>query len=322
MCTAITYKTKNSYFGRNLDLEYSYDEKVVVTPRNYKFKFRKTKDIKNHYAIIGMATVADNYPLYYDGANEFGLAMAGLNFPDNAHYFDVKNGKENICPFEFIPWILSSCKTVCEAEKLLLITNLCNINFSDDFPLSPLHFIISDKEKSITVESTKDGLKIYENKVGVLTNNPTFDYHITRLCDFMNLTNVEIRNNFENIEMAPYSKGMGAIGLPGDFSSSSRFVKACFVKFNSICGKSEEESVSQFFRILNSVAMPKGCVKIDDKYEITLYSSCINQNEGIYYYTTYENSTVNAVDMKKCNLDSDVLCTYQLKNKLKFNIQN
>lgn len=322
MCTAITYKTKNSYFGRNLDLEYSYDEKVVVTPRNYKFKFRKTKDIKNHYAIIGMATVADNYPLYYDGANEFGLAMAGLNFPQNAHYFDVKNGKENICPFEFIPWILSSCKTVCEAEKLLLKTNLCNINFSNDFPLSPLHFIISDKEKSITVESTKEGLKIYENKVGVLTNNPTFDYHMTRLCDFMNLTNDEIRNNFENIEMVPYSKGMGAIGLPGDFSSSSRFVKACFVKLNSTGGKSEEESVSQFFRILNSVAMPKGCVKIDDKYEITLYSSCINQNEGIYYYTTYENSTVNAVDMKKCDLNSDVLCTYQLKNKLKFNIQN
>ena len=322
MCTAITYKTKDSYFGRNLDLEYSYDEKIVVTPRNYKFKFRKTEDIQNHYAIIGVATVIDNYPLYYDGANEFGLSMAGLNFPNNAHYFDIKEDKENICPFEFIPWILSCCKTVCEAEKLISKTNLCNINFSDNLPLSPLHWIIADKEKAITVESTKEGLKIYKNRVGVLTNNPTFDYHMTRLCDFLSLSNGEIKNNFENLDIIPYSKGMGALGLPGDFSSSSRFIKATFVKLNSASGENEEESVNEFFHILNSVSMPKGSVKTGDKYEITVYTSCINQDKGIYYYTTYENSTINAVDMNRCNLNSDKLFLYELERNYNINMQN
>lgn len=322
MCTAISFKTKNSYFGRTLDLEYSNDEKVVVTPRNYTFNFRYMGKMKSHYAIIGMATVVDNYPLYYDGANEHGLCMAGLNFPENAHYFDEKEGKDNITPFEFIPWILSNCKNICEAEKLLCKVNLCNVKFNDYFPLSPLHFIITDKEKSITVESVKNGLKIYENKVGVLTNNPTFEYHMMRLCDFMHLTSDEIKNNFENLGILPYSKGMGAIGLPGDFSSSSRFIKACFVRLNSASGESEEESVSQFFHILGSVSMPRGSVKLGNKYEITVYTSCINQNEGIYYYTTYENSMVNAVDMKKCNLNSDTLYLYELKNNLKINKQN
>ena len=96
MCTAVTYKTKDSYFGRNLDLEYSYKETVTITPRNYPFKFRKVGDNNKHFAIIGMAYVSDNYPLYYDAINEKGLGMAGLNFPSNAHYFDVKEGLNNI----------------------------------------------------------------------------------------------------------------------------------------------------------------------------------------------------------------------------------
>ena len=96
MCTAITYKTKDNYFGRNLDLEYGYNETVTVTPRNYKFLFSNKMEIKQHFAIIGIATVVSNYPLYYDAANEYGLAMAGLNFPDNAYYSGVQKGKDNI----------------------------------------------------------------------------------------------------------------------------------------------------------------------------------------------------------------------------------
>ena len=323
MCTAITLKTKDSYFGRTLDLEYSYDEKVVVTPRNYEFEFRKIKNIKSHFAIVGMAIVRENYPLYYDAVNEHGLSVAGLNFPSNTHYFDVKNNKDNICPFEFIPWVLSNCRNIIDAKQLLLKTNLCNINFSDDLPLSPLHFIIADKEKSIVVESVKDGLKIYDNKIGVLTNNPDFNYHMTRLSDFANVSNVKTENCFKNIDIIPYSKGMGAIGLPGDFSSSSRFIKAAFVKNNSVCEKNEAASISQFFHILDSVSMPKGSVKVSgDTYEITVYTSCVNQNKGIYYYTTYENRTINAIDMHRCNLNSSELFIFPLLKNQVINMQN
>mgnify|MGYP003293685453 CR=1 FL=1 len=178
MCTAITYKTKDHYFGRTLDLEYTYEEQVTVTPRNYVFSFRMKDAVKSHYAIIGMATVADNYPLYYEAVNECGLSMAGLNFPGNAHYFPTEEEKDNIAPFELIPWILSQCKTVAEARVLLKRMNLYEINFSEEFPLSPLHWMIADKEGAITVESMADGLHIYENPVKVLANNPVFPYHL------------------------------------------------------------------------------------------------------------------------------------------------
>ncbi len=314
MCTAITYNTKNHYFGRNLDLEYSYKETVTITPRNYPFKFRKVNSLNNHYAIIGMAYVADNYPLYYDAINEKGLGMAGLNFPENAYYEKEQDNKDNIAPFEFIPWILSQCSNIEEVKELLQKINIANINFSDELPASPLHWIIADKEKSITVESLKEGLKIYDNPVGVLTNNPTFDIHMFNLNNYMSLSTEQPINNFSHkLNFNIYSRGMGAIGLPGDLSSASRFVKATFTKMNSISGTSESESISQFFHILGSVYQQRGCVHMgNDKYEITIYSSCCNMDKGIYYYTTYENSQITGIDMYKEDLNSQELINYDL----------
>ena len=314
MCTAITYNTKDHYFGRNLDLEYSYKETVTITPRNYEFKFRKVEDVKNHYAIIGMAYVANNFPLYYDAINEKGLGMAGLNFPGNAYYNEIENEKNNIAPFEFIPYVLSQCSNIEETKKLLQNINIAKINFSDELPASPLHWIIADKESSITVESVKDGLKIYDNPVGVLTNNPTFDIHMFNLNNYMNLSTEPPVNNFsKKLNLETYSRGMGAMGLPGDLSSLSRFVKTTFTKMNSKSGDSESESISQFFHILYSVYQQRGCVHMgENNYEITIYSSCCNMDKGIYYYTTYENNQITGIDMNKENLDSNNLINFDL----------
>lgn len=313
MCTAITFKMKNAYFGRNLDIERSYNECVTITPRNFALKFRMKDMIKKHYAIIGMATVIDNYPLYFDATNEFGLSMAGLNFPDNAVYFPPETNKDNITSFEFIPWILSQCKNLDEARVLLARINLCNINFSENLPLSPLHWIIADKCCAITVESVKEGLGIYDNPVGVLTNNPPFYYHMTHLCNYINITPNEPENRFGSVSLMPYSRGMGGIGLPGDLSSSSRFVRAAFIKLNSICESDENSSISQFFHILSSVSMLRGAARIaKDECEITEYTSCVNMDKGIYYYNTYENNCICAVDMYKCNLNDKTLYTYPL----------
>lgn len=94
----------------------------------------------------------------------------------------------------------------------------------------------------------------------------------------------------DELVLNPYSRGMGGMGLPGDLSSQSRFVRVSFVKMNSLSGDSEEESVSQFFHILGSVDQQRGCCKLgEDKYEITLYTSCCNTDKGIYYYNTYDN---------------------------------
>lgn len=324
MCTAVTYLTKDFYFGRTLDIEYHFSEAVTITPRNFSFEFKKEDSINNHYALLGMATVTENFPLYYDATNEKGLSMAALSFPDNACYLEYKDNYINLAPFEFIPFILSNCQTVKEAMDYLCKINLVNIPFSQKLPLSPLHWLIADKNSAITIEPLKDGLKIFKNPIGVLTNNPPFDIQLFNLNNYMHLSRKNPKNSFSaSLLLDAYSRGMGALGLPGDLSSPSRFVKAAFTKENSVSKDTESESISQFFHILGSVCQQRGAVLTESgEYEITYYTSCINTDKGIYYYTTYENSQISAVDMHKENLDSSELISYPIITNQQIYLQN
>ena len=324
MCTAATYKTKDFYFGRTLDYEYSYCEEVTVTPRNYPFRFRNMGTKDTHYAMIGMAFVQEDYPLYYDAVNEKGLGMAGLNFVGNAAYHEAVPDKDNVAVFEFIPWVLSQCATVAEARRLIERINLTGEPFNTHLPAASLHWLIADREEAITVESMQDGIHIHDNPVGVLTNNPPFDQQMFRLKDFMHLSRKDPENRFaKGLDLTRYSRGMGALGLPGDLSSQSRFVRVAFVKMNSVSGDSEEASVSQFFHILGSVDQQRGCCDVgDEEYEITIYTSCCNADKGIYYYTTYENQQITAVDMHRENLDGSALARYPLITGQQIRFQN
>lgn len=313
MCTAVTYQTRDCYFGRTLDYEFSYGEGVTVTPRHYPFRFRYVDSMDCHFAMIGMAHVVDEYPLYYDAVNECGLGMAGLNFVGNAVYQEPEQDKDNVVQFEFVPWILGQCESVEDVRCLLKRINLVGDAFNDKYPVSELHWIISDRKEAITVESVQEGLRVYDNPVGVLTNNPPFDEQMFQLNNYMQLSVKAPQNNFcKHLPLHAYSRGMGALGLPGDLSSVSRFVRASFVKTNSVSGESESESVSQFFHILGSVDQQRGCCVLDDdKYEVTLFTSCCNMDRGIYYYTSYDNHQITAVDMHRENLAGRRLCTYR-----------
>lgn len=324
MCTAATYKTNDFYFGRTLDYESSYGEEIVIMPRNFRLDFLSEGICEKHYAVIGTAHIAGGYPLFYDAVNEKGLCMAGLNFVGNAHYFKNKNGKSNIAQYEFIPWILGKCASTDEAKELISNINITDTPFSEHMPVGQLHWIIADKNSAITVESVSDGIKVYDNPLGVLTNNPPFDEQMFRLNDYMHLSSRQPKNTFsDKLELKAYSRGMGAIGLPGDLSSQSRFVRVAFVKANSVSGKGETESVSQFFHILGSVDQTRGCCEVaDGKYEITIYTSCCNADKGIYYYTTYDNHRISAVDMRKENLDGNELISYPMITEEKITYQN
>ena len=325
MCTSSNYITKDHYFGRNFDYEISYNERVTVTPRNFKFEFRKIDAIESHYAIIGIAAGIDEYPLYYDACNEKGLAIAGLNFAGNAVYRDFEEGMVNITPFELIPYLLGKASSVAEAREMLGEINLVNINFADELPLSPLHWMISDEKEAIVVEPLEEGLKVYDNPVGVLTNNPPFDKQLFYLNNYRSLSNKNPENTFGgDFDLDEYSRGMGAIGLPGDLSSASRFAKVAFTRANSYCSDDEASSVSQFFHILGSVEQQNGCTFIDDPdlYEYTIYTSCYNTNKGVLYYRTYNNSQISVVDLFSEELDSADLINYILINDEQFNFIN
>ena len=314
MCTAVCFRSRDRYFGRNLDLERGYGEQVVITPRRFFFDHGIFSLKAGHYAMIGMATLAEGFPLYYEATNEKGLSMAGLNFPGNAFYGKPTPGKENVPPYAFIPRVLGRCADLEEAERLLKGIQLVHEDFSPELPVSPLHWMISDRNRSIVVESVKEGLKIWDNPFEVLTNNPSFDYHRMHLNDFMGLGVGPAASQFaENYPLHNYSLGMGAMGLPGDFSSGSRFVKAFFVKENSQCGEDEQSAVHQFFHILNAVAMPRGCVWTEHGYEYTRYSSCCNVDRGIYYYTTYNDFSIRSVHLFDGDLDGDRLQSHRVE---------
>lgn len=354
MCTSIRLQANGCYFGRNLDLEYEFGERVVLTPRNYRFPFRRMEARRAQYAMIGMATVADGYPLYAEAMNEKGLYIAGLNFPGNAYYAkDEAADCDNLSPFELIPWLLSQCTSVSEAEPLLRRLHLVAINFRADMPLTPLHWHIADRERSIVLEAMRDGIHIYENPTDVLTNNPPFDFQLTNLRQYMGLSAAQPGEHFSGtLQLSPFGQGFGALGLPGDFSPASRFVKAAFLRANSAAEPEidaapyaempanttassnnrtaaptvtagEADSVSQFFHLLNAVAMVRGAVLTPEgKYDITTYSCCISADTRTFYYTTYGNQQISAVCMDRENLDGDALLEYPLIKELQVHFQN
>lgn len=315
MCTALTYKTADHYFGRNLDLEYSYCETVTITPRNYSFVFRHTASIDHHYAMIGMATVVEDQPLYYEATNEHGLSAAGLNFPGNAVYQPKLPDKINITPFELIPWLLGQYRTVAEVRKALQDVSLLREHFSEGLSLTPLHWMVADRNESIVIEPMTNGLRVHDDPVGILTNNPPFEYHMLNLSNYLNLTPEEPTNRFSTkLDLRPYSRGLGSFGLPGDPSSPSRFIKAAFVKLNAVSDPSEKASVSQFFHILSAVGLQKGSVITEHGLEKTVYSSCCNMDRGIYYYTTYDNNQVTGIHLFHEDLEGQRLITYPLRS--------
>ncbi len=321
MCTAMTFNADSLYFGRTLDYDFPFDNQIIVLPRNYSLNFTNGLSVKNHSAIIGNGVIIDGYPLLFEGANESGLCVAALNFSGNTIYDKPQENKENIASFEFISYILSTCISVSGAHTKLLGANITDNAFCEKLPPSPLHFIIADKKDCITVESTKDGLKIYENPVGVLTNDPTFDIQLFLLNNYSSLSVYNPQNKvFGSFEAKSFSRGMGALGLPGDYSSNSRFIRTVFIK-NHLSLK--EDNVGQFFHALDSVSIPSGTVITENgKEQETQYACCIDSSRGIYYYVTKENRQISAVTLQNENLDGENIVTFPLIKKQEINRQN
>ena len=323
MCTAISYERGGRLFGRNLDVDRLYGESVIITPRSFTLSFRKTKNVTRHYAFIGAGVEERGYPLYFDGVNEHGLCIAGLNFVDNARYFPADESKTNITPFELIPYMLSGFKSVKEALGDLGNLNITDIPFSRELPLAELHWLIADKTEAIVLEQTREGLRIYENQAGVLTNNPPFPFHREHLRTYMNLTSRIPPNNFaKTIDLTPYSHGLGSFGLPGDLSSASRFVRASFYTQNSMKYEEKIGDVYQLFHILSSVAQIEGSVYTKDGYERTEYSSVMDPDHATYYYRAYMNSDIHAVRLTEDVAESSTLTIYPLIKNSNVTYQN
>lgn len=310
MCTGVRFIDNNGgmYFGRNLDWSVPYGQKVVITPRGYKYNsaFLGEMNMKGG-AIIGMAIVAENTPLYFDCANESGLAIAGLNFPGYAKYAEAAvDGKTNVAAYEFPLWVVANFTTVEEVEKALKNTVIVAKPINEQYPVSELHWIIGDKERSIVVEYTANGMEIFHNDVDILTNQPGYGWHQENLRNYMNLfAQMPKEVKWGKAKMTAFGSGSLMRGLPGDYYSPSRFVRVAYLNTHYPVKSTEEENVSRLFHTLTGVAMIDGAAQMaDGACEKTIYTGGYSAASKTYYYSTYEDPAIQKVAMGDYNLDS------------------
>lgn len=319
MCTSVLYTNQGiPYFGRNLDLQFAMGNSVVVTPRNYPFHFQETDSIESHGAIVGMAINAGGYPLYFEGMNEYGVGIAGLNFSGFAQYNEEKvEGKVNIGSFELIPYLLSSAKSVDDIKKMAATLNIRAISYSKQYQASPLHWLCADAKSTVVLEPTANGLQIYDNPVNVLTNQPEFPSQYYNFCNYMGLTAKYPTNRIAPAEQLEiYGTGMGSNGLPGGLSSVERFVRAGFTTANSKADPTDEATLTQYFHIMQSVGQADGCDQTSDMlYEITQYTSGCNLSTMDFYWTTYKNQQICGLHTKALDLDGNDLIIYPVSEK-------
>lgn len=329
MCTALSIQSKEEkiFFGRNMDLAYNFNQSPVLLPKNYQYQDKVTgESVHIKRAILGMGAVIDQHPAMAEAMNENGLACAGLNFARYA-YFEktIKENKKNIAPYDFILWVLSNHDTVEEVAREMENIELVDVPINEKTPIPTLHWMITDKSgKSLVVEKTKERLSVHENPVNVMTNDPTFDWHVTNLNEYMKL---EPKHpaivKWGEKELKGLGIGAGTLGMPGDFASVSRFVRIAYVRSHMTEIRNDAEALAQFFHMLDYVEMVKGGVITEEGQEdMTLYSSCMDLQKGIYYYKTYENNRLNAIDMFKESLDNGKIKIFPYAAVQDVNYQN
>lgn len=299
MCTAIRFTDDqgNMLFGRNLDWTFGYGQGVMRTPGDVKVPaaFARPGDPERGHDVIGVGIEALGVPLYFDCANDAGLAVAGLNFPQSAHYAaGPVEGTVNVAAYEFPYWVARSFGSVAEARAALAGVTVVAKPVSDKLPVANLHWIVADATGVIVVECMEDGMHIWDDDADVLTNEPNFGWHRQNLRNYLTLTDDDPAGvSWGRADLRAFGSGEGLRGVPGDYSGPSRFVKVAFVNAHYPTKSDEKDNVTRLFRTLGSVAVPEGCARMaDGSYEKTLYTSGFSAATRNYYYATYDDPQI------------------------------
>ncbi len=314
MCTAIGYITDRLLFGRNLDVECGYGEKILLSQRRHPLRFRHEGLLDTHSAIMGIGVAHGDFPLLFDAVNEHGVCIAALNFPHYASYGEPRQDSASVAVYELIPYLLSKYESAREASRAAKELTVTGERVSPDMPSTPLHFILSDYDECYILESKEGRITPIRTDIRVLTNSPPYAYQTTNLQNYAVLSPGQVKKSDLQYPFFAYSNGMGALGLPGDYSSCSRFVRAAYLLRNSHPEYEPVADVGHFFHLLHACAMPRGSVITEDgKEEYTRYSCCIDALEKCYYYVGYENSRISALEMSSCTLDGDSLLFFDMR---------
>jgi choloylglycine hydrolase len=328
MCTSLTLHTKSGQhlFARTMDFTLDFNQEVIIVPRSYQWNNITGETIEAKQAVVGMGINHQGRIILADGVNESGMTCATLYFPGFATYSNsIDDNKTNLAPFDFVAWSLTQFNSVEELKK-----SVDSISFWD-VPLPvlgvtpPLHWILADKwGDCIVLEPTTEGLKIYDNPLGVITNSPEFNWHLQNLRQFIGLkSHPYAPTQWSDLPLSAFGQGSGSMGLPGDFTPPSRFVRAAFGKQNIQGIDNEEEGVSAIFHILSTCEVPKGGVITDEgTLDNTIYTSAMCMESGTYYYHTYDCRQIIAIHLFHENLDTEEIKTYPFHRKQKIFYEN
>lgn len=306
-CSSFSWETKDQkhLLGRTYDQFGKLNgNRIAVVPRNYKMKTEINESsnsiITVKYAFMGMAVLGLHTPVMVDGINEKGLMGALLNYPGYAVY-DTQKDKNHcqIHPGFLIGCLLGQCATIKEAVKYLSFINLTNEKIFDQE--MTVHYILSDSTgETVIVEPDTEGIHIHRNTIGVMTNSPDYLWQKTNLRNYVPVTNLHTKpKKIINEVFSCFGNGTGgSFGLPGDYSSPSRFVRLSIMKNFAVKGKNEIDGVTGMFRCFAPVTIPEGILKAvedNEDYHQTL-CTCVMCSESLtYYFSTASNRRICAI---------------------------
>lgn len=328
-CTGITVKTQDGSVisSRTLEFGMPLESNVIFLPRDFKYEMlfsdgKKGASWKQKYAVMGLNGLNQN--MIIEGFNEKGLSVGAFYLPGYAVYqkLTTDNAKKAISSVFFPSWIAGNFATVEEVKQ-----GLKNIVVVDNFPQGidtayPLHYRVTDTTGAqIIIEYVKEGLKVYDNPIGVVTNSPDFSWHLTNLNNYTNLSATNVPQvELPGIKLINTSEGTGMHGLPGDFTPPSRLIRALAIQESALPVATADEGVNLSWHIINNVDIPIGAARDKDPngkeyFDRTQWVNVSDLKNLKLYLRTYDNQIIRMIDMNKLGIDSTELKTIPLSGK-------
>lgn len=328
-CTGIRLTAEDGtvVYARTLEFNIDLDSNVIMVPRGYA-RSGTTPDGENglkwtsRYASIGANGVG--LPFLFDGVNEKGLAAGMFYFPTTAGYmrYKVAEASKTIAPWEVGSWILENFATVEEVKQKIGGVAVAAVVFKQWGFVPPAHYVVHDASgKSIVIEYVEGKLHVYDNVIGVMTNSPAFDWHMSNLRNYLNFSLTDAPAvEVGGLKLTGFGQGTGMLGMPGDFTPPSRFVRAVAYSTAVLPSKTGEEAVLQAFHILNNFDIPKGSSRELQETahgnimaDHTIWISVSDLRAKRFYFRTYENSQIRSVDLMKMPVDSKNITSISMK---------
>ena len=310
-CTGITLKTAdgNTVVARTIEWNGNdLNSRLIVVPRKHKQNAitpsgkKEGMTVEAKYGYVGMAVEMEEFVV--EGINEAGLSAGLFYFPKYGKYeqYDPRHKSMSVGDLQLVPWILGNFKTIDEMKTAIAKIHIVTI----DSRASTAHWrIIDSSGRQVVLEITDGKPAFYENTLGVLTNAPGFEWHMTNLNNYINLFPGTVKSKYlGETELNSTGAGSGLLGLPGDFTPPSRFIRAAYFQTTAPRQATVEKTITQCFHILNNFDVPIGTesehnVTPPDIPSATQWTAATDINGRKIYYRTMYNSDIHCIDLNK-----------------------